>query len=121
MKCPDCNGINCVRFHSEEIICTHCDESNVIVAYVCKDCGGFWRTVNGIMDDNFRVSGESTLNIFKSMADSVGLTVEEPEIFMDSFVHRCIKCNSIVHEVSNNKYVCPSCGFSWNITDILED
>lgn len=34
---------------------------------------------------------------------------------MGEVIHKCIRCNGVVFEVEEGVFICPHCGFEWEI------
>lgn len=132
MKCFKCGSNKEASFFEETFECK-CGEKLVFNYNLCPDCGLSWRSVNDEPSDDSAVyfndlmsfasglSGEVTeeeAELLKNMEKEIDKIdkVISGEASMTDYVHKCLKCNSVAHEVEPDKYVCDECGFEWGIT-----
>ena len=132
MKCFKCDSEKEASFFEEVFECK-CGEKLVFNYNLCPDCGMSWRSVNDEVSDDSAVyfndlmsfasmlSGDLTEEeetILKNMEIEVGKIekINTGDAAMTDYVHKCLKCNSVAHEIEQDKYVCDVCGFEWEIT-----
>lgn len=132
MKCFKCGSDKEASFFEEVFECK-CGEKLVFNYNLCPDCGLSWRSVNDEPSEDSIVYFDDLMSSVSSTSED--LSEEELEIVknmekeickidkitagdatMSDYVHKCLKCNSVAHEVSQDIYVCDECGFEWEIT-----
>ena len=132
MKCFKCDSDKEASFFEETFECK-CGEKLVFNYNLCPDCGLSWRSVNGEPTDDSAVYfndlmsfasdlspdiSEEEMELLKNMEKEIDKIdkVITGEATMTDYVHKCLKCNSVAHEISPDRYVCDICGFEWGIT-----
>ena len=133
MNCPNCNSDGESAFHSESFTCG-CGEEMLFEYNICPDCGLMWRTVNGeVMPDSMVsyddlmeplnqskkvVITEEELAVLKNMEQEL-MKVDKIEkgetTSMADYVHNCLKCGAVAHEVTPGRYQCGECEFEWEM------
>lgn len=133
MVCVKCQSKTAIIFASEDFTC-ECGKVHTLTHCGCADCGMLWREMDG------QLFGDSEIP-FEELADFMAPVdpEEEQRIFdnlvkeiekmdrvqeggswgMADYVHRCLKCNSIAHEISPGTYKCgdEGCGFEWEVVN----
>ena len=111
MECINCSNKEVTPFFNEQVDCFHCNESNNIVYYVCRDCGMIFRIINETINEVVAQANPEQLGAF------YGGTLEQNNYHccnsMQQMVHHCLKCNAFAYEVSPGLYECSKCSFSW--------
>lgn len=124
MKCTECSN-NVTHMYDEDIQC-ECGHTIVIQYYICNGCGFICRFKDGNFMDGMAVSAPMVNIAMDYLLDAVSEDVgaisedtgEEDERFnMSSFLHHCIKCESVATEIKTGYYVCTSCNFEWEVED----
>lgn len=142
MICLNCESKEYKVIYSESYPCSHCGEDLVVEYCMCPDCSTLWRAIDGNIATESLVNTEDLMHMLTPLNQSVGinpddLSAEDREMFnrieeelnkyanvdgealtMSDMVHKCIKCNSIVHESKPGYFECEECGFSWEVMDI---
>jgi len=131
MNCFKCNSDKEASFFEEVFECK-CGEKLVFNYNLCPDCGLSWRSVNGEPSEDSIVYfddlmsfvsptsddlSDEELGIVKNMEKEIDKIdkINTGEATMTDYVHKCLKCNSVAHEVEPDKYACDNCGFEWEI------
>lgn len=132
MKCFKCDSDKEASFFEEIFECA-CGEKLVFNYNLCPDCGLSWRSVN---DEPFEDSivyfddlmsfvsptqedlSDDEMVIVKNMEKEIDKIdkINTGDATMTDYVHKCLRCNSVAHEVEQDKYICDECGFEWEIT-----
>lgn len=131
MKCFKCGSDKEASFF-EEIFECKCGEKLVFNYNLCPDCGLSWRSVNGEPTEDSAVYFNDLMSFASNLPED--MTDEEIEIVknmekeidkidkvntgdavMTDYVHKCLKCNSVAHEINPGVYVCDACGFEWEV------
>jgi uncharacterized Zn ribbon protein len=132
MKCFKCDSDKEASFFEEVFECK-CGEKLVFNYNLCPDCGLSWRSVNDEPSEDSIVYfddlmsfvnptsdefSDEELEIMKNMENEIGKIdkINTGEAAMTDYVHKCLKCNSVAHEIEPDLYVCDECGFEWEIT-----
>lgn len=134
MICPNCESEYCNIMYGESFPCAHCDEDFVIEYYTCKKCNAVFRALNGEADIDTMISPNDITNVFNPLYNTAEvkpeeLSEEEREFLnkiekeitrsdpttMSDLIHRCVRCDAVVHESKPGAYECDECGFSWEI------
>lgn len=139
MACEKCNYEGQTEFFREEFKCD-CGNINYITYHLCKECGWMWRELNGNVSDGSEVHFEqlsgfmdlvqesetggymsiddiddNIMNNLKKEAEKIARVQEGQTKSMADYVHRCLKCEQIVDEISPGVYRCPDCNFEWEV------
>ena len=136
MNCIHCGSSNTDVFFKEDIPCCHCEGAITVVYEACGDCNLMWKSVDGevisnsadtldelndvllyeldkgpvISDEEAMVAMDDFLNFLKEEADDSPIVDS-----MQDLLHKCLRCESISYEVRPRHYLCPECGFEWEV------
>ena len=132
MKCFKCDSTEDASFFEEIFECS-CGEKLVLNYNLCPDCGLSWRSVNdepsedsviyfndliSFVSDMSNDLSEEEIELVKNMENEIDkiYKIDKGEATMTDYVHKCLRCNSVAHELEPDKYICEECGFEWEIT-----
>jgi uncharacterized Zn ribbon protein len=124
MKCVDCDKEGAVTVFVEVFPCNHCEQEIHLEYNLCPNCGATWKSLDGNVADNVTLINEDIDAFFvntkdqSDLVDSLISHLQELDVdsdSMSSYIHRCLKCNSIAYEAGEDLYRCPNCGFEWEI------
>jgi len=91
-----------------------------------------WRAFNGVLISNSVVKFEdveSNMNFLKgnsNLFDHLDMDIENLKRTqvaskdyktMSDFIHKCLRCNAIAFQVSENCFRCAKCDFEWEVVD----
>lgn len=119
MSCLNCNSEDSITVVFEENInCSECGTNNKVLYCFCNECGLIYKELNGQVVEGFILDATKASNIFNIDADfqeiDLSNKVDKAESMQD-VVHKCIRCGNISYEKDENYYVCPNCGFEWEV------
>jgi phosphosulfolactate synthase (CoM biosynthesis protein A) len=145
MECPNCGNDEVEIFMAEPIECVHCDKTTYIEYVRCEECSSVFKAVGGKVDDkstmslpdNFVSTIDDIMSVlfsashdvldeeqFKEMIETMGDDVEVKEIkvgfgqeSMTDVIHKCLNCNAVAYEISQGKFACPDCDFTWEVVN----
>jgi len=113
MKCIGCGKNSATIALIEAFPCRHCNGEIHLEYNVCQECGKAWKTVDGEFISGTMLFDTGLGEAYygeEEMKDE-----EEKMSYMNDYIHKCLKCNSIACEVEPNLYRCPICGFEWEV------
>ena len=120
MKCIHCKSDSVIIVFIDALPCKHCG-GNINVEYnVCKDCGLAWKTVDGELLENTTFFDVDIDELFfgDDLCNELDITIKndnKKSDVMRDYIHKCLRCQSVCFETSENKWECPNCGFSWEV------
>jgi len=144
MNCPNCDSESAEVFMSEPIECAHCEKVTYVEYRRCSDCEIVFKAIGDkVVEDSLVDMPSHMLNAlndivstmfhgqasmmnedeFRKVVEEMGeeLDVKEIQIGksdnMESLVHRCLNCNAVAYESSKGNYLCPDCGFVWEVVN----
>lgn len=144
MICPKCSGENTEMFMAEPVECAHCEKITYIEFYRCEECEIVFKAIGDkVMEDSVMdmptemlgalndivsamFGGEAAMmdeDEFRKVIEEMGDDLEVKEIKvgktggMNDFIHKCLNCNEAAYEESEGVYICPQCGFSWEVVN----
>ena len=139
MICLNCNSTNSKIMYSESYPCSHCGGDLVVEYCMCIDCGTIWRAIDGAISTESVVNADDLMNILtpfnqfmnvqqgelspedQKMLDNIEkelnkhATEDGQATTMSDMLHKCLKCESVVHEAKPGYFECDECGFSWEV------
>ena len=122
MDCINCGSGKNVNILKGVFICEHCNRSNYIDYYKCKNCGETWKVADSALGIVEGINLGKSFNVFKETDDdSFGeVHVDEDDhdgvvVLMSDYMHRCLMCNAISYEKNENTLCCSKCGFEWEV------
>lgn len=114
MDCFNCGSSNVTVFFRELFSCCHCELENELVYNMCQDCNTAFKTVGDEVVASARITGDDLASLVQLSSKEIAAALkEEMPRSMNEIIHRCLKCDSVAYEISDEQYECPVCGFSW--------
>ena len=113
MRCIKCNNETPIKVLEEETMCPDCGRIYIMNYYVCEECNLLWLATDNDFLEGIVLPG---IDLYEEVAEFLGLE-EIEEVSMNSFMHRCLQCNTVAYEKKKNLWHCPECGFEWEIVN----
>lgn len=110
MMCVNCDNKNTKKIFEEEL-----QGEGIIGYYICEECNLVWTALNNEFIVGVISSG---VGFYEGIVELLGLgkaNIIDENQSMDSFIHRCLKCNTFSYEKEKNLWCCPECGFEWEM------
>ena len=130
MRCINCDGEDFNTFIVETYPCTKCGGGINVEYSICKECRFVFKSVDGKvitgalllpedMDEQM-FSDEGIKEMFKFLDDAdMCLNIDNlndvEKSFMEDYIHRCLKCNTVCYEIGEGNFTCPKCSFEWEV------
>lgn len=126
MSCIECGSDKATVVFIEVFPCNHCNGELHLEHNLCPECGIGWKTLDGEVVECVTVLNSNLDDFFSDFDEQGDVTdmifnyldsLNHGSDSMNSYVHRCLRCNSIAFEIGEELYRCsdPECGFEWEV------